>query len=289
MYSKLLTLLFILPFLMIGFIQNAYSKKNNPAVGHTGALNQPSCGFSNSTNTCHGSTNGGQHISDLLSLNTDVKLFAGNTEVTSGTFKYKPDSIYALTLKLMNPNNLNGFSLTVENNGNIMSGSLSIPNGSSAKLNPSNADYINQNGNTGVSEWDFNWAAPAASNGDVTFYATVNRSNNNNATSGDEIIPFKMEIAEKTTTAISDINIKNEISIKGNPILNNTLSFDLMVNEPKQYSVQVFDLSGKIIHTETRTYHAGLKSFNINFEQKGVFILNIKTNKNEQAQFKIIN
>lgn len=289
MTKKILALLIITPFLIFGFISSIYSNKNNPPVGQTGAPTEPSCGFGTSTNTCHGSLSGGNPVSELLTLNTDVELQIGGVAIANG-FEYVPDSTYSMTLKINNPTSLCGFSMTAKNNGNGASGSWSIPSGSQAKLSVSNSSYINQNGQAGVSQWDFNWTAPAVGNGDITLYASINKSNNNDAWSGDKIIPFRLELSEKITTGINNVkNISNTLSVKGNPILNNNLALEILVNEPKQYFISVYDLTGKKVYSETKTFHSGIKDVNINLEQKGMYILNIKTNKNESATLKIMN
>ena len=248
MTKKILALFIVTPFLIFGFISSIYSNKNNPPSGQTGAPTEPSCGFGTSTNSCHGSLSGGNPVSELLTLNTDIELLVGGTAVSNG-FEYVPDSIYSMTLKINNPTSLCGFSMTAKNDGSGLSGSWSIPTGSQAKLSVSNSAYINQNGQAGISEWDFNWTAPAAGNGDITFYASINKSNNNDAWSGDKIIPFQLQLSEKgeSPNAINTQNISNTLSVKGNPILNNKLTFELLVNEPKQYFISVYDVTGKMV------------------------------------------
>lgn len=287
MRKKVLPLFIIIPIFILGFIQSGFSNKTNPPAAHTGAPSEPSCGFSGSTNSCHGATSG-PNASTLLALNTDVELLVSGVAMTSN-FAYTADSIYEMSFKINNPTSLCGFSLSVKNNGNGLAGTLSIPTGSSAKLNSANSSYINQNGQAGISEWTFLWQAPATGNGDVTFYASANRSNNNNAWSGDEIIPFKKEVSEGSTVSIKTQALLNAFSLKGNPILNNKLSFDLIVKEPKQYFISVYDLAGKQVYFETKTFHAGLKEINIDIAEKGIYLLNIRTNKNESSTIKIMN
>lgn len=291
MNKNLLALLFITPFLILGFHKTSFSKKNSAPAQQTGADMEPSCGFSSgSTNTCHGSLSGnGESISELLSLNTDITLLADGDAVNS-SFKYVPDKTYLMTFKIISPSSRNGFSLTViKNSTETFAGNISIPSGSDAELSSSNSNYVGHTNSLGVNEWTFNWSAPASGNGDITFYASANKGNNNDQASGDQIIPFKMEISEKTSTGVSELNIKDEILIKNNPLFNNTLSFDLYVNEPKQYFITVYDLTGKVVLEKQFAFHVGLKEFNETFDQKGLFILNVRTNKNENASFKIFN
>lgn len=292
MNKKLTAFSIILPLLLIGFTNGSFANKINPPAGQTGAPSEPSCGFSGSTNSCHATTTTGPNASTLLALNTDLELLVGGVAVSNG-FQYTPDVIYDLTFKINNPTELCGFSLTVKNDNTGLSGDLGIPTGSNAKFQISNSspnpNYINHNGQAGISSWDFKWSAPAAGNGDVTFYASANKSNKNNNNNGDKIIPFKLEMTENKTTAINSESLKKAISINGNPILNNTLNFDLFVKETKKYSITVYDLSGKIVYTENETYSPGFRTLNINLEKKGMYILNIKTDKNESSSFKIIN
>jgi len=80
-----------------------------------------------------------------------------------------------------------GFQLKVEDGNGSDAGTLI----STTNRTDLASGYLSQtwNGNTattsGTITWNFQWTAPAAGTGDVTFYYCSNAVNNNGGTSGD--------------------------------------------------------------------------------------------------------
>ncbi len=295
MKNKLFYSLLLLPILTLSFYTVAFSKKNYAPPKQTGANGEPSCG--SSTTSCHFSANcngGSESILDVM--NHDLYLTANGVEVDA-SFKYTPGDVYNMEFKILNPTARNGFSLTSMDDANNYSGTLSVVSGAEAEISSSNSNYVGHTNTLGVNQWSFKWEAPSAGTGNVSFYASANKGSNDSPFPNpckDTIIPFKITISEALeetvdTTGINSLSILNDLAILNNPILNNQILIETFVKEPKQFFIAVYDLSGKQVYFAEQVFHVGLKNIAIPLNVKGVFIVNITTNKNEFANYKILN
>lgn len=297
MNKNLLYSLIITPFLIFAFYSTSYSKKTFAPPNHTGALGEASCGFSGTaTNTCHGAPgNCGNIPSTLSTLNKDVTITANGTLVDA-SFKYVPETVYTMEFTVANPDVSGGFSFTAKDIQDNYVGILA-PDASSDAALSTNSKYIGHTNSFGKTDWTFKWTAPIANTGIVTFFASTLKGNGEIGQApvnwcGDEIIPVKFEINEDTTNNPSDVSsivFLNEVSVLNNPILNNTIMIETIVKEPKKYFVSVYDLSGKKIMYTEQFFHTGMKIIEIPITKTGVLIVNIITDKNEIANFKVLN
>jgi hypothetical protein len=100
-----------------------------------------------------------------------------------------------------------GFELTAEDADAAKKGTFIITNAAQTKLvNGAKAVTHTSGGNTpsGNSKtWTFDWTAPAAGTGQVTFYGAFNAANGNGSTSGD-VIYLSATAFNEFTTSISD-------------------------------------------------------------------------------------
>lgn len=97
----------------------------------------------------------------------------------------------------------------------------------------------------------FDWTAPAAGTGDVTFYAIVNAVNGNDLADNDDMpsSPLSVTIPEQgLSVAELDANIR--LNAYPNPSMSNmTLSFEDAT--PGQYDINVMDLNGRAIYNQS--------------------------------------
>jgi hypothetical protein len=294
MNKRLLYILFITPFFVFAIYNTADAKKNSAPAEQTGALGEPSCG--SSTIECHFNTNCGNETSILSSLNYDISITANGIPVDSN-FLYSPGSFYEMVFTINKPTDRNGFSLTAIDLNNNYAGVLSVLNDSETELSNNNNNYVGHSNSLGISEWSFNWQAPAENTGNVKFFASANKGSNGKAPielnkvepCADTIIPVMFEIKEGEVSGINTISLLNEIAVLNNPILNNDVIIETITKEPKTYFISIFDLSGKRVTYKEQTLHIGIKTLEISLERKGIFIMNISTNKNETANYKILN
>lgn len=128
---------------------------------------------------------------------------------------------------------------------------------------------------TGSKTFTFNWTAPAAGTGTVTFYAAGNATNGNGSTSGDFIYTTSQTVTE-SATGIEEGVVASSIKIHPNPIVDNiNLSFQLMSNE--EVAVRILSLEGKLVETALQEK---LQSGNHNLvipapTQKGIYLLEL--------------
>lgn len=175
----------LLPSLLIlGGVYTALTSSSNPPMGHTGAPGESNC------TSCHGGTalNSGPATRSLL-LNGSVPT------------AYVPGQTYNVSLTVNRATRVKfGFQLKVEDNNGSDAGTLI----STTNRTDLASGYLSQtwNGNTatttGSITWNFQWTAPSAGTGDVTFYYCSNAANNNGGTSGDEIYTNTLTLTEQS-------------------------------------------------------------------------------------------
>ena len=116
---------------------------------------------------------------------------------------YVPGQTYTITVTANHPTfNRFGFMITAEaNSNNAKAGTWIITNSSQTQISPTNYVAHTSGGTMGSNNsktWSMNWTAPAAGTGAVTFYAAINRTNNNSATSGDQVATATLSVSENT-------------------------------------------------------------------------------------------
>lgn len=284
----------LLPFFVFAIFNTAHAKKNSAPAEQTGALGEPSCG--SSTIECHFNTNCGNETSILSALNYDISITANGMQLDNN-FSYSPGTFYEMVFTINKPTDRNGFSLTAVDLNNNYAGTLSVSNGSDAEISTTNSNYVGHTNSLGVSEWSFNWLAPAVGTGNVKFYASANKGSNGKAPielnkvepCADTIIPVIFEIKEGEVSGLNTVSLQNEIAILNNPIINNQIIIETITKEPKTYFISIFDLSGKRVAYQEQIVSTGIETLKIPLTQKGLFIMNISTDKNETANYKILN
>ena len=185
--------LWFLPFAL--FIQllncfntvDVHSNNAGAPAGYTGSPNE------NNSRTCS-SQNGGCHSG------------AGSTfqqgMITSNVPEcgYTPGQTYTITLTVSSAGRSEfGFSFSPQLSDGATAGSMIASNGTQLNgggryLTHTAAGTVESSPNTRV--WTFDWIAPAAGSGDVTFYAAFNATNGNNASSGDLLFNSNLTIFE---------------------------------------------------------------------------------------------
>ena len=95
-----------------------------------------------------------------------------------------------------------GFEVTAEDAGGTKQGTLIITDATQTKLvNANKAVTHTSSGTTpflNMKTWSFDWTAPAAGTGQITFYAAFNAANGNGSTSGDVIYVTSAAFPENT-------------------------------------------------------------------------------------------
>ena len=170
--------------LCAGFVwsgNNAQANQGGPPAGLTGAPGESDCLSSG----CHTGN-------DINSLN-------GSLTINGLPGTYRPNQEFNLTVTLSQPNRARfGFQLTALDSQNRKAGELIVTDTNRTQkittfVGSSQREYVYHTGagtaptGTNQGSWTLRWKAPPQGVGRVTFYASGNAANGNNAQSGDFI------------------------------------------------------------------------------------------------------
>lgn len=226
---------------------DVHSNGGGAPAGYTGSP------LENNNRTCS-STNGGCHGGGGVSFQNGL--------VTSNVPEcgYTPGQTYSITVYVTSANRTKfGFSISPQlTNGNTGGSMIASPgtqlNGGGRYLTHTSSGTTQ----TGTNErtWTFDWIAPAAGSGDVTFYAALNATNSNNGNSGDLIFNSTLSVFESIPPDAPQITGNNS-SCEGNPITISTnypsgivwqpggqTSQDILVTSSGTYTVEITTACG---------------------------------------------
>jgi hypothetical protein len=237
---------------------------NNAAVGNSsgapaGYTGSP--GDGRNCTACHAGTATSQN--GLITSNIPV-------------FGYSPDSIYAITASIATAGVVKfGFEVSPQNVSGTKLGTLTATNSTQTQL-VNSGKYITHKlagtstTTTGSKSWTFNWTAPIAGTGDVTFYGAFNSSNDDGSDDGDKITLSQFLVHENTTTGVHEPVAESAVKVFPNPassFINVAPASAMHI-----YTVSIFDLQGKKIMEEDD--RAGETfSFDIQALNAGIYIL----------------
>ena len=113
--------------------------------------------------------------------------------------------------------------------------------------------------------WTMQWQAPEEGAGDVTFYATINQSNNDNSNSGDLIFGSTLTVQE-SNTGIAELK-PEEVGI----IYPNPANEYIYVKAPAQSIIRIYDGQGRC--TEEVQANENLSKIDVGNLVPGVYYL----------------
>lgn len=171
-----------------------------------------------------------------------------------------------------------GFQVSPQDVNGVLKGTMLVTNSAATQLINS-GKYITHKfaGNSfpsGTATWSFDWTAPSAGTGDVTFYGAFNSSNSNSNTTGDAITLSSLTVSEDITTGISGINNNfAQLTVYPNPFTDK-----LYVNssdENDKMEVSVIDINGKVLKRLNNIQNN--QYLDLQDIAKGYYVLRIKT------------
>ncbi len=267
-YTVLLSIILIFTLICFsGYYNPVNSRVNGAPAGVTGS---PSDGATCAQSNCHGGAV--LNLPGVITSNIPVTGYvAGQTYTITATLTQSGISRF-------------GFQISPQSQSGLLLGTLIVTSPTTTKIVSSK--YITQvtggsTSNTGSKSWSFNWIAPAAGTGDVTFYGAFNLANNNGSASGDLIRTSTFMVVENTSVGLADL-MKDPLAfyIFPNPIEEN---FEMLfsVNQPQNVVISVYDLSGKQI-AKLFDGWCNEKKCNFNFQfpkdvQPGIYLIEVKT------------
>jgi hypothetical protein len=142
-----------------------------------------------------------------------------------------------------------GFQMTPQNASGQLQGQLVITNTTDTKI--VSTKYVTHKtagtGGNGSRTWSFDWVAPAAGTGAVTFYGAFMASNNDGNDGGDLVFASNLTVNENTTGVEDMVADKPEVIVFPNP---SNGSFSVAVSGAKSaISTKVFNTEGRLVYS----------------------------------------
>jgi len=254
---------------------------DSPLVGdHTGAPGETSCV------ACHAGTDNSGPASITFSI-------------AGGVTQYTPGQTYSITVSVTQPGiDKMGFAcVALRGSNNSTIGTFQLLDaartrtftGGSRKYvshTPCGADAPSP----GYNEWSFNWQAPPAGVGNITFYLGALAGNHNHATTGDFAYKRSITLTPAVAAGVDEWkDAKSLVSVFPNPTSD---KFEIRsAIGSKVQELQVMDLQGKLLktihvaETPSGTYHQySAKQLGLH---TGIYFLKI-TDEDQQSYKKLI-
>ncbi len=109
----------------------------------------------------------------------------------------------------------------------------------------------------------FSWTAPAAGTGSISFWGVVNAVNGTGSTGGDSWNTTHINIDEWSSVGVKNVENNINVNVYPNPVIN-VLNINMQDAIPGNYSVDVYDMNGRLIATDIMENNSAntLKSLN---------------------------
>lgn len=226
---------------------------SNPPLGKTGAPGEGSCV------DCHSGTT-------LPASGVVTFTYSGTNNL------YIPGQSYDITIG-KSGSTKTGFQMTALDGSDAAAGDFTAGTNSSIG-STGGRNYIRQSSSFGVDTWTFQWNAPSASAGDVTFYYALNEADGIGGNNGDQIYLGSNTISEDVSSIVHVKEFDVDMKLQNNNLLS---SFYLKEEANIYFSSQ--DISGKQLdYHNFGTMNGGVQSLSIPLDAKyssGVYLFTI--------------
>lgn len=241
---------------------------SDPTGAPAGVANDPASGGATCTN-CHGGT-ATIATASQASITSNIPAAGytpGTTYTITGTVNYTGRSTF-------------GFEVSPQNAAGTKLGTL-VNTGSQTKLVGTNK-YVTHTlaGNSGsnTKSWTFNWTAPAAGTGSVTFYGSFMAANGNGSSSGDIVYKTSYTVAEAVASGVNEIQANTNALTVIN--LKNALQISYTAQSAASANVELYNLNGTLVSSSLyEQQNAG--NVELNFDVKdglntGIYIVKVQ-------------
>lgn len=259
---------------IIVFNANVKTGHTNPSGAPAAAAGAPADGGLSSGTCARGGCHSGTATEQAGMITSDIPV--------SG---YVPGQTYTVTASVTAANKVRfGFQVSPQTNAGALQGQLVVTNATETKL--VGTKYITHktagNGGTGSRSWSFNWIAPTAGTGQVTFYGALMAANNNGGDSGDDVYRSTLTVDEAIGNAVGEVNKKPEISLFPNPSNGNFVIGANGFNG--DVTVTIFSIDGKLIYTVSENIENNKLNFNLKDKlQAGMYVAVVKAGSAEKT------
>lgn len=203
----------------------------------------------------------------------------GATIISTGLINgYVPGQTYTINVVITNTGSTKiGFEASVEETtNNTKTGTIVVTDAARTKLTNNNNAITHELAGTaaisGANSWQFDWVAPVAGTGEVTFYAGFNASNANSHPLGDVVYTTSYTVQEDVSSSISTIKNDETFSVFPNPF-NNIIQINSkeVVNK-----IELYSIDGKLVYT-------AINENVINTDQlrSGIYFIHVSTDENK--------
>jgi len=224
----------------IGFASISAIMKEDGRAGATGSPGETTC----NTSQCHtGNTvnaAGGSIVISAPTL-TNWEYVPGTVYPISVTVARSSVSLFGLGFEALRSTGANGGTLVITN-----ATQTKILNAFIGGNNRSNVVHKQNGGaSSGSHTFNFNWTAPVAGTGNVTFYSAGNAANGNGNAAGDFIYTTS-HIVTEMTSGIKDITDESAMQVYPNPVVDKfKVRFNL--KESAFVEIKMLDTQGKVV------------------------------------------
>lgn len=217
-----------------------------------------------SSTTCGGSGCHGTGTSTTASIS--VK--SGSTTVT----QYVPGNTYTVTISGSNTSSLPKFGFqfaAVSGSGStqVQAGTFSGLPTNVASHTFTSLSIIEQtsqlSGSSGTYTTSFNWTAPTTAVGTITMYCTLNAVDGNGSENSADISGNTSTTLTPSTTAVGEVSAEATVKAYPNPTVN-SLNVTLDNAQTGSYTVQAFDMNGKIVTKQIVNVNGGSNTTTLN-------------------------
>ena len=253
--------------LVIALCSTTSSVNSSSSGAPQGKANDPASGSANCTG-CHSGTD--------TSATTQASITS-----TIPTAGYTPGATYTITANVNFAGRSKfGFQVSPQNAAGTLLGTL-INTSAQTKLVGA-AKYVTHttagNSGTNTKSWTFDWTAPAAGTGAVTFYGSFMASNGDGGTNGDIIYTTSYAVTEAVASGISDVEANTNALTVIN--LKNALQISYNAQSVATANVELYTLNGTLVSTTSfEQQNAGAVNLNVDVKEglnTGIYIIKVQ-------------
>lgn len=257
---------------LIVFTSTAPQGHGNPNGAPAGASGAPADGGVPAGTCAKGGCHNGTPIAQEGMITSDIP----NTG-------YVPGQTYTITATITAANKVKfGFQVTPQNSAGTKLGTIVVTSSTETQT-LGGGKYITHKtagtGGSGSRTWTFNWTAPAAGTGPVTFYGSLMAANNNGSDSGDQVYNSSLTVQEAAGSAVAETaaNITNA-EVYPNPSNGN---FNILVTNAKSaIKTNVFSAEGRLVYSNTYQNSGSKQLIPVATEGKltaGIYFVSVET------------
>lgn len=255
---------------VIGF---SFVISDNGIAGRNGSPGETTC----NTSGCHTgnplNASGGSIVIDAPGL-ANGQYFPGATYPINVTVSRSGAAIFGFGFEALRSSGANGGTLAITNATQTqLKNAVILGNSRTNVVHQLNAGVSS----TGSKTFSFNWTAPVAGTGAVTFYAAGNATNGNGSTSGDFIYTTSLSLSESATGINETDNNAISLSVFPNPV-NDFVNIRYQSLNQRASIIRLISLDGKTVEVYSNDNNTnGLQTLTIPAPEKsGIYFIEVE-------------